>query len=49
MSKLRTGHFENEGCNWFKCKECGTEICYQTGLIAGKGPGKCGGGHSCHY
>ena len=41
--------WKNEGCNWFKCKECQTEICYQTGLIAGKGPGKCGGGHSCHY
>lgn len=40
---------KNDGCNWFKCKECQTEICYQTGLIAGKGPGKCGGGHSCHY
>ena len=39
----------NEGCNYFKCKECNTEICYQTGKVAGKGDGKCGGGHSCHY
>ena len=40
---------KNEGCNWFRCRECNTEICYQTGLVAGRGPGKCGGGHSCHY
>jgi len=40
---------KNEGCNWFKCTECATEICYQTGMVAGKGAGKCGGGHNCHY
>jgi len=40
---------KNEGCNYFKCKECATEICYETGLVAGKADGQCGGGHNCHY
>ena len=40
---------KNEGCNYIRCPECKTEICWQTGLVAGKKPGQCGGGHSCHY
>eukprot|EP01083_Nonionella_stella_P223990 797692_1 len=36
------------GCNWIKCA-CGTEVCWQTGLRAGRGAGMCGGGHACHF
>jgi hypothetical protein len=37
------------GCNWVKCIFCSTEHCWATKLLAGVGPGKCGGGHACHY
>eukprot|EP01084_Bolivina_argentea_P270172 459346_1 len=36
------------GCNWIQCR-CGTQICWQTGKIAGRGGGQCGGGHNCHF
>ena len=40
---------KESGCNWVKCLFCKAENCWQTKKLAGRGDGKCGGGHSCHY
>jgi len=38
-----------QGCSWVRCFFCKTEHCWNTKQLAGIGPGKCGGGHGCHY